>query len=164
MKTLLLIRHAKSSWDNPLQKDFDRPLNKRGKHNAPKMAKRLYKKKIKIDLFITSPAARALATCKYFADEYDIKEKKIIKVPEFYEDNANQFYPVLTELNDDYNCVAIVAHSPAIINFANELTETKIDKMPTCAVFAVKIDIEQWKDFATAKKEFWFFIYPKLKE
>ncbi len=163
MKTVLIIRHAKSNWDDSLQKDFDRPLNKRGEYDAPEMAKRLRKKKIKIDVFITSPAVRALATCKFFTEEYGVKINKIIKAPKFYEADSKQFYPVIAGLNDDDKSVAIFAHSPAVLDFANELTEIKIDNMPTCAVFAVQADIKNWKDFETTKKEFLFFDYPKLK-
>src|SRR4051794_9695084 len=74
MKTLILVRHAKSSWDQPGVSDIDRPLNERGKSDAPQMAKRLKERNIKIDLFISSPAKRAKKTAKYFAEEYDQKK------------------------------------------------------------------------------------------
>lgn len=75
MKTVILIRHAKSSWDSGVANDFDRPLNERGKHDAPMMAKRLADKKIKIDAFISSPAKRAKKTAEEFAEAYGVKEK-----------------------------------------------------------------------------------------
>ena len=77
MKQLLLIRHAKSDWNDASLSDFDRPLNNRGKTDAPVMAKRLLDKKVKIDLFISSPAKRAKKTASIFAKEYDIKKDKI---------------------------------------------------------------------------------------
>jgi len=79
MKQLLLIRHAKSSWDDAAINDIDRPLNDRGKKDAPKMAERLLDKKVKIDGFYSSPAKRALTTCKLFVKAYDKKEKNIIE-------------------------------------------------------------------------------------
>ena len=77
MKTLILVRHAKSDWGNPSLSDFDRPLNERGKRDAPIMAKRLLDKKIKIDQIIASPAKRAAKTAKYFAEAFDYKKDKI---------------------------------------------------------------------------------------
>jgi phosphohistidine phosphatase len=79
MKTLLLIRHAKSSWDTPSQKDFDRPLNDRGHHDAPAMAERLLDKGIKIDAFISSTANRALTTARYFARSIMFQSTKLLK-------------------------------------------------------------------------------------
>ena len=75
MKTLLIIRHAKSSWDDFSIKDFDRPLNERGKKDAPMMAKRLLKKNISIDTFISSPAKRARKTAEAFVKEYKEKDQ-----------------------------------------------------------------------------------------
>ncbi|WP_018617416.1 SixA phosphatase family protein [Segetibacter koreensis] len=162
MKSLLLIRHAKSSWDLDVD-DFDRPLNHRGKHDAPSMAKRLKKKEIKIDGFISSPAKRALATAVFFAEEYDMKLKDIITVPTLYEPTIEAFYNAIEDLDDNFKTVAIFSHNPAITNFANQLTSFTIDDMPTCAVFAVKGDGKKWKEFISAEKKFWFFDYPKAE-
>jgi phosphohistidine phosphatase len=160
MKSLLLIRHAKSSWDFNVD-DFERPLNERGNKNAPEMAKRLSKKDVKIDAFVSSPAKRALSTATYFAEEYGKKVKNIIIVPALYNAAAESFYTAIEDLDDDDKTVAIFSHNPGISEFANSLTDTRIDDMPTCAVFAVKVDIKKWKDFREAKKDFWFFDYPK---
>ncbi|HEY2727352.1 MAG TPA: histidine phosphatase family protein, partial [Parafilimonas sp.] len=93
VKSLLLVRHAKSSWEDIAQKDFDRPLNQRGKKDAPAMAKRIRKeKKLQLDAIISSPAKRALSTAKFFADEFDIKKKHIIEKPELYEAAIENFY------------------------------------------------------------------------
>jgi phosphohistidine phosphatase len=160
MKSLLLIRHAKSSWDFNVE-DFERPLNERGNKNAPEMAKRLLKKDVKIDAFVSSPAKRALATAAYFAEEYGKKVKNIIIVPALYNAAAESFYTGIEDLDNDDKTVAIFSHNPGITEFANSLTDTRIDDMPTCAVFALKVDIKKWKDFREAKKEIWFFDYPK---
>jgi phosphohistidine phosphatase len=160
MKSLLLIRHAKSSWDFNVE-DFERPLNERGNKNAPEMAKRLLKKDIKIDALVSSPAKRALSTATYFAEEYGKKVKNIIIVPALYNAAAESFYTAIEDLDNDDKIVAIFSHNPGITEFANSLTDTRIDDMPTCAVFALKADIKKWKDFRDAKKEFWFFDYPK---
>lgn len=162
MKTLLLVRHAKSTWDDISQKDFDRPLNERGKHDAPIMAKRLRKEKdIKLDAIITSPAKRALETAKYFAEEFDIKKKRIIQIPNLYEPTIEAFYNSIKDIDEDYKHVALFAHNNGITAFANLVINTKIDDMPTCGVFAMKILNSKWKNFEDAEKEFWFFDYPK---
>jgi phosphohistidine phosphatase len=161
MKSLLVIRHAKSSWEDISQKDFDRPLNDRGRRDAPAMAAYLLKSKVIIDAFISSPALRAITTCQYFAHAYGLTEKKIIIANALYEASPGIFYEVIGKTNDAYNHVALFAHNPGITVFVNELTQTMIDNMPTCSVFAVKIPIKHWKDFGKAEKEFWFFHQPK---
>ncbi len=164
MKCVILVRHAKSSWDDIFQKDFDRPLNERGHKDAPKMAKRLFKKKIAIDAFITSPAERAFSTCRYFAEQYEAKEEKIIKIPQLYEPSVEVFYEVIGNSANDYNTIAIFSHNPGITAFVNELTEVRIEDMPTCALYGIKADIEHWKDFRNSNKTFWFFNYPRQKD
>lgn len=160
MKSLLLIRHAKSSWDFDVE-DFERPLNNRGNKDAPEMAKRLIKKDIKIDAFVSSQANRALSTAIHFIKEYGKKKKNIITIPSLYHATPENFYSVIEELDNDLKTVALFSHNPGITEFANDLTNTPVDDMPTCAVYAVKADIKKWKDFREAKKEFWFFDYPK---
>lgn len=162
MKNLLIIRHAKSSWDLLTQHDFDRPLNDRGKRDAPIMAKRLLKRDVKIDAFVSSPANRALTTATYFAEAYEKKLKHITQIEILYHAEVSVFYKVVEELDDDKKTVAIFSHNPGITEFVNTLTNTRIDNMPTCGIFAVKADIKTWKDFSSAEKEFWFFDYPKL--
>lgn len=164
MKTLILVRHAKSSWDDLGLNDFDRPLNDRGKKDAPKMAERLFKKKIGIDAFISSPAKRAARTAKFFAEELKEKKKDIIYKTELYLASENVFYDVIEKTDDEFNTIAVFSHNPGITDFANDLTEIKIDNIPTCGVFAVRIDVKHWADIKDAKKEFWFFDYPKAEE
>jgi phosphohistidine phosphatase len=161
MKRLVLVRHAKSSWDDPSLSDFDRPLNDRGKKDAPEMAKRLSDKKMKIDRFVSSPAKRARQTCKYFAKEFDVKKKNVVLEPRLYDATEGNFYEVVKSFKDKWDSVAIFSHNPGITSFANSLTKTRVDDMPTCSVFAIKVDAKKWKDFRDAKKEFLFLDYPK---
>ena len=161
MKQLVIVRHAKSSWDFINKDDKDRPLNDRGNKDAPMMAKRLLKQKIDIDLFVSSTATRAFTTASYFANVYDVKAKHIIQEDNLYEAPAGAFYRVVTKLPDNAACVALFSHNPGITDFANSLTTTQIDDMPTCGIFAVKADIKSWSDFERVEKEFWFFDYPK---
>ena len=165
MKTLLLIRHAKSSWDDISQSDFERPLNERGKNDAPKMAARLKKRNIKIEAFISSPAKRAKKTAEYFIKEFGDKVDDIILVSALYDAGPNNFSDTIKDIDDKYKSAAIFSHNPGITAFVNQLADkANIDNMPTCSIFAVKADVEKWKDFAKAKKEFLFFDYPKKED
>lgn len=161
MKILLLVRHAKSDWGNPGLVDFERPLNDRGKKDAPAMADRLLEMKIKIDAFIASPAKRAGKTARIFAAAYKRDKDDIIFKDELYGAGENVFYDVVTTADNKFDSIAVFSHNPGITDFANQLTATRVDNIPTCGIFAIKADCEKWKDFSTAKKEFWFFDYPK---
>lgn len=161
MKTVLFVRHAKSSWDDLSLSDFDRPLNKRGKKDAPEMAKRLIKKKVNIDRFVSSPALRAKRTAEAFLEEYGKSEKKIVLVPALYEAGIKNFYDTVSLLENEDDTVAIFSHNPGITDMVNTLTTNNVDNMPTCAIFAVNADIKKWKDFEKAEKEFVFFDFPK---
>jgi phosphohistidine phosphatase len=163
MKSVLLVRHAKSSWDYDVE-DFDRPLNHRGESDAPEMAKRLIERNIKVDAFVSSPAKRALATAAFFAEAYNKKKKSIIVAPALYEPTAESFLETIEGLENDLKTVALFSHNPAITSFVNSLTSVIIDDMPTCSVFGLKADIKKWKEFKAEKKEFWFFDYPKAEQ
>ena len=162
MKTLYIIRHAKSSWSEFRLPDFERPLNERGKTDAPAMAKRLVAKKIHIDAFVSSPAKRAKKTCKLFCAEYQVKEEEIIFKERLYLASEQTFFEVVRELNDAHEHVAIFAHNPGITDFVNSICqEVHIDEMPTCSIFAIETKIEHWKDFKGIENKFLFFDFPK---
>ena len=161
MKHLILVRHAKSDWGDPSLDDFDRPLNDRGKRDAPAMAHRLLDKKIRIDAFITSPAKRAKKTAGIFISEYKRDKDELIIHDELYGAGENIFFNVVATASNKFDCIAVFSHNPGITDFANLLTTTRVDNIPTCGVFAVKADCKKWEDFAEAKKEFEFFDYPK---
>ncbi len=161
VKTLILIRHAKSDWGNPGLDDFDRPLNERGKKDAPVMAQRLLDKKVKIDVFIASPAKRAARTAKFFAEAFKRKKDDIVFKEKLYLAEPAAFFSVIAFADDKFESIAIFSHNFGITDFANMLTDVRIDNIPTCGVFAIKAACSKWSDFKDAKKEFWFFDYPK---
>lgn len=161
MKTLILVRHAKSSWDETGLSDSERPLNERGKKDAPEMAKRLRKKGLQIDRFVSSPAERAFRTARYFAKEFDVKKGDIQVEKTLYGALPSQFGQVVASLKDDDNMVMFFSHNPGITEYANTLTNVRTDNIPTCGVFAVQAEVESWKDFAKADKKFLFYDYPK---
>lgn len=164
MKTLLIIRHAKSGWDDVSLSDFDRTLTERGKSDAVMMAKRIKKNSIKIDAFISSPARRAKKTAAIFMKEFNESEKKLSLIASLYEASVKDFYDAIETLNDKDDNVALFSHNPGITEFVNSLDCSPVYNMPTCAVFALKIKAKQWKSFREADKEFLFFDYPKNEE
>lgn len=163
MKILILVRHAKSSWDQMGVDDFDRPLNERGKKDAPEMASRLKEKGLKIDLFLSSPARRARKTAKYFVEEFGLKKDDIELEKNLYAASPSVILQIVTGIKNKLDTVVLFAHNPGLTEFASSLTDVHIDNMPTCSVFAVQAETEDWHDFATAQKRFLFFDYPKNK-
>ena len=158
MKTLILVRHAKSDWPTNTD-DLDRPLSECGHQDAPKMAKFLKSNEVKIDAFVTSPAKRTITTCRYFAEVFE--NKNIKKIEELYNASSTEFLEVIENLDDSVENVAIFSHNNGITYFANSLTNENIEHMPTCSVVAFKIDTKNWAEFKKSAKEFLFFYKPK---
>jgi len=164
MKYLLLVRHAKSSWDSTDISDFDRTLNERGKKDAPAMARRLMNRAITIDAFVSSPAKRARKTAELFAAELGAHKKDILYIEDLYHPTVQAFWAAIASMDDKVKCMAIFSHNPGITDFVNMLSSVRTDNMPTSAVYAVKANINSWKDFEKATREFWFYDYPKAVE
>ena len=156
MKTLILVRHAKSDWPENTD-DFDRPLAEKGVHDAEKMAHFLKEKNIQIDKFLSSPALRAFSTCDIFNKEYQIEVETLQKL---YNASENSFESLVTEIQDDLNAVAMFSHNNGISNFANGMSED-VFMFPTCGVAGFQIDCNSWSDFHGAKKKLIFFYEPK---
>lgn len=161
MKTVIIVRHAKSSWDDHTITDFERPLNERGKADAPRMAERLKEKQKHIDAFISSPAKRAKKTATIFAKEYGLDKDEVILKDALYHASENVFYDVISQLPEDLKTIALFSHNPGITDFVNMLTDqVRVDNVPTCGIFAVSFKGE-WQSFKDAPKQFLFFDYPK---
>src|SRR5262245_33050308 len=139
MKTLLLIRHAKSSWDDTALPDKDRPLSDRGRRDAPKMGERLAKRDVKPDLILSSPAMRALQTAEIFAKKLDYRRKDIVVDDQLYAVGADGLLDVIHNLGGKLDRVILFGHNPALTELAHRLS-TKITHMPTCAVAEFTFD------------------------
>lgn len=163
MKTLYVIRHAKSSWANPALSDFDRPLNKRGEKDAPTMAKRLKKRNVTPDLLLSSPAARALATCQIIAKEAGYSKSKIKTDKNLYHAEDAEILRIIQTLDNKYSCVWIFGHNPGLTDFVNLLADADIDNVPTCGVVACSINIQSWDEAGKGKGFVISFDFPKKK-
>lgn len=124
------------------------------------MAKRVKEKGIELDHLISSTAKRARKTAKYFAEEFGFKKDDIKLVDELYGATQTEFFQAVKDINDKYNNVALFSHNPGLTDFVSSLTNVRVDDMPTCSVFALQIETENWKDFVNAEKNFLFFDYP----
>ena len=111
MKKLYLVRHAKSSWKDPSLDDIDRPLNKRGKRDAPFMGKLLRKEGVKPDLIITSPAKRAFFTAKTIANEIDYSKKDIVKSNLVYLTSTNELLEVINDISQEVKTAMLFGHN-----------------------------------------------------
>lgn len=161
-KKLVLVRHAKSSWADPMQSDFERPLNERGEHDAPLMGRRLKELNILPELIISSTAKRAKQTAKRIAGAIDYDKELIRFEGKLYHCGSSTFEEVIDELDDRLSTVYIVAHNPGITEFVNELSELfRIDNIPTCGVVVAEINAERWSDFNLVPKSVLLFEYPK---
>ncbi len=161
MKTLYIVRHAKSSWDFPELTDHERPLNKRGKRDAPKMGKRLKKKGILPDLIISSTANRALTTCEVIAEAIGYSNSRIMADRNVYHAGSNTLLEVMHHTNDNFASLMLFGHNPGFTDFANRLAQTDIWNIPTCGVFACTFDVNSWKEVEFGKGKLSFFDYPK---
>ena len=155
MKTLILVRHAKSDWPENTE-DFDRPLADSGISDANKMAEYLVKNNIKIDHFLASSAKRTVETCEIFAKNYQSSFETADKL---YHPSEKNFLSVIFSLADKNDSVAAFSHNNGISNFANSFSENLIH-FPTCGVAIFNVECEQWSEFENATKNLVAFYKP----
>jgi len=156
MKTIILIRHAKSSWKFPDLKDIERPLKKRGVSDAALMATVLKDMHLTVDKIISSPAERALSTAKAFAEE-----EKIVIDQRLYLESKTKLLNLLNELDDSCQCVAIVSHNPDLTDFANFLANDNIENIPTSGIVGIQFDCNSWAEVQKGKCKRLFLKVPK---
>jgi phosphohistidine phosphatase len=164
MKTLLLVRHAKTQTESESGKDFDRMLTDRGNKDAAHMAQRLHEQKVHLDALVTSTAKRAMETAQYFLKQYKGDGTVLVEEPGLYDAAPPAYHHIIEALDDKWKRVALFAHNPGITDMANKLEVAHVDSMPTAGVFAITADTTEWKDFDKAEKRFLFFDFPKMQE
>ena len=143
MKTLLIMRHAKSSWNYPELSDYDRPLNARGKRDAPRMGKHLRQAGLLPDRILTSSAKRARKTANKVAKACGYTGK-VKKLDALYDTVPGVYFDVLQALPDKYQCVMVFGHNPTMEQLVNHLTG-EIKRMPTAALAYIELPIQHWK-------------------
>lgn len=160
MKTLLLLRHAKSSWDDPSLSDFDRPLARRGKKAAPRMGKALQQRGPLPDLILSSPAVRARRTIEAFR-----QGAKLDITPQFeeglYDASSAQIIQIVRRLPDTSSCAMLVGHNPGCEDTLFRLTGACVS-MPTAALACIELEVGRWKDVENANGRLVWRLTPKM--
>lgn len=158
-KTLYLVRHAKSSWDDPQQRDFDRSLNKRGLRDAPFMASKFKEHGWQVDAIVSSPANRAKTTASFFVNALHM-ERAYTENPGIYEASLPDLVQVIQNLPAHQQGVLIFGHNPGFSHLASYLTGEYFD-LPTCSLVAIELQIEDWALLSSNVGSLIMFDYPK---
>jgi len=161
MKKLYLIRHAKSSWEDHIHSDYERPLSGRGKRDAPLIGEVLSKKNILPDIIISSSAKRALRTAYLIADKLNYSRERIVENSTIYEATTQNLLDVINNIEESNNSAMLFGHNPGFTTLANLIGDRFVDNMPTCAVAILELDIKSWKDVNVNCGKLIGFEYPK---
>jgi phosphohistidine phosphatase len=160
-KELLLVRHAKSSWDDPYLDDHDRPLNERGLRNAPEMGKRLQEWSIRPDVWISSTALRAITTAESMAEEIGFPPDQIQRSKDLYHASATELQEFIAELDDRIGCAILFGHNPGMTSLVANLYGLLIGNVPTCGVVHLQFNDNTWSAVSSAPPARAYFDFPK---
>ncbi|NNE25840.1 MAG: phosphohistidine phosphatase [Saprospiraceae bacterium] len=162
MRRFLLIRHAKSSWKNPGLADIDRPLNNRGKRDAPRMAAYLNQLEIRPDYLASSPANRAFSTATVFYNEFKDIIINFEKFQDLYFGSEDDVMYIINNLEESISLPAIFFHNPTINYMSNMFSNYPIDNIPTCGVVHLESEAENWSDVHFSNTIILNTYFPKL--
>ncbi len=160
-KKLLIIRHAKSDWNNPEIRDFERPLNERGERNAPEMARRLIRHDLVPQLLVSSPALRALTTAELFAGVLGYERSSIVQVPEIYEARSSTLLDIINGLDNQVDFAALFGHNPGVSHLASKLSDSRFLDLPTCGMVLIKFPFDDWSLVSGGTGNIKYEDYPK---
>jgi phosphohistidine phosphatase len=161
MKTLTLVRHAKSSWKERALSDRERPLNKRGKRDAPIMGQRVAESGIRPSQIISSPAVRAWTTAKIFAKALGYPLEFLQREDGLYLASLDNLLDVVATQDPGFHNLMLFAHNPGLTDFANYLVPGLTSNLPTAGVVSVNMDCDDWMLYDRPKTELVVYDYPK---
>lgn len=161
MKILTLVRHAKSSWSDATLSDRKRPLNKRGKRDAPEMGRRIADHGIRPSLIISSPAQRAWTTAKIIAGAIAYPREFLQREDSLYLASLDDFLDVLVAQDKEFNSIMVVGHNPGMTDFANFLSPGLTNNLPTAGVVSVEIQQDHWNLYERPRTRLLVHDYPK---
>ena len=161
MKTLTLVRHAKSSWKDTSLRDRDRPLNRRGERDAPVMGKRVTESGIRPSLLISSPAVRAWTTAKAFAEAIGYPREFLQRKEDLYLASLDTLLDVVAAQEAGFNNVMLFGHNPGLTDFANYLSPGLTQNVPTAGVVSVNFDRDDWLLYDRPKTDLILYDFPK---
>ena len=162
MKTLYIVRHAKSSWDNPGLADHERPLLEKGKKRTKYVIDYMIENNIKVDLIISSHAIRAWQTASAIGNALNYPEDRIQISTAIYHGDVDSLMNHFFDLSDDVNSLMMVGHNPTFTTFANYFLHKKIDWLPTSGIVCIEFDTDKWDNVINAQKKAKFVITPRL--
>ena len=163
-KTLILVRHAKSSWADPHLTDHERPLNKRGLDDAPKMARRLAKRGERPDQVVTSSALRALETAKVFASKLEVADRPLVVEPKIYGAGVDELVELIRGFDEGLGSVLVVGHNPTLSELCHRITGEELGELSTCSVVTLRVPSGTWGSVGRAKLDLFDLDYPKKKK
>ncbi len=164
MRTLTLVRHAKSSWADEQLDDFHRPLNERGLRDAPLMAERFVHGLKETVSLVSSPATRAAATAEIFAQACRIAPARIRLEPAIYEASSADLLHVVRALDDADANVLLFGHNPGLSDFCHLLARCDFADMPTCAIARIDFDLDHWNLVGPGSGRLVAYSYPKERQ
>ena len=162
MKTIYIVRHAKSSWDNYDLSDHERTLMPVGIKKTKKIIGFFNRENVSVDLIVSSSAVRAFETARLIADAIGYNSDLIFKKKALYHAYVDDIYTELFSLDNSVNSVMIVAHNPTLTDFVNEFVKPKIMNLPTTGVVSVSIDTDSWENMVNAKFKVNFVVFPRM--
>lgn len=160
MKNLYIVRHAKSSWEEPLPDDL-RPLTGKGIKRTARVAEALLNKHVTVDHIISSHAVRALETAKLLARALDYPPDKINVDPDIYYADGDRLFDRLFQLPENCESVMIVGHNPALTDLSNRFLNDPIENLPTSGVIGVAFRTDSWVNLPLAERKVNFALFPK---
>jgi phosphohistidine phosphatase len=163
MKTLYLVRHAKSSWKYPELDDFERPLNRRGRESLVSMGEFLKKTQAAPDLIISSPATRAAMTARFIASIINYPLKNILYSENIYLSDEDVLLHVIKDINDDVKKAMLIGHNPALTDLGNYISNQQVSNIPTCGICCLELDISSWADISERGGKLNFFEFPERR-
>lgn len=161
MKTLTILRHAKSSWSESALPDRERPLSRRGERDAPAAGGRISEAGIRPSLIMSSPAVRAWTTAKIVAREISYPIEFLHREDQLYLANLERLLDLLARQDNAFNSVMVVGHNPGLTEFANYLLPGITDNIPTCGLVALNIDTDDWNLRERKQTELLLYDFPK---
>lgn len=164
MKKIYLVRHAKSSWDDKNLADWERPLNKRGKQDAPLMGKRLAARGIMPDLLVTSHAKRARKTAEKIATEIGYPKDRIVIKEQIYSDGIGGIIKIFTHMDDEVSELMLIGHNPDLTILASGLANKDFVNIPTCGMVCLEFSTSSWNKVSTDNCKLVFFDFPKKNQ
>lgn len=161
MRRLTLVRHAKSSWNDLDLSDFERPLNERGRRDAPVMAQRFKKLRRLPDLLLSSPALRAVTTARMFGEGLGFPVDNIELNTRIYEASVDTLLKLIRGLDPDTRHAMLFGHNPGFSELAHRLATCRFDDMPTCAIASFELQIADWSEAGPGCGRLASYLYPK---